>query len=146
MSETGTRNDPFPAFRYTVRLDDLPPAGFSECTGLQIEFEILDHIEGGLNDHVHKLPTRAKPGSISLTRGIVDRAIWDWCWDATQGRVIRRGGTIAIRPPDGGEPVLAFEFYRAIPSSWSGPPLDAASSQVAVETLELAVPVLERVT
>lgn len=146
MPETGQRSDPIQAFRFTISFDALPVAGFSECSGLDIEFEILDHVEGGLNDHVHKLPTRAKPATLSLKRGIVDRLIWDWCWDTMQGHIIRRGGTVAVRPPDGGAPVLAFEFQRALPSKWTGPSLDAASSAVAVESLELAVPVLERVT
>ena len=146
MPETGQRSDPIQAFRFTVSLDALPVAGFSECSGLDIEFELLDHTEGGLNDHVHKLPTRAKPATLSLKRGIVDRLLWDWCWDTMQGRIVRRGGTVSIRPPDGGDPVAAFEFQRALPSRWAGPALDAASSAVALESLDLAVPVLERLT
>ena len=33
----GDRNDPFVVFRFEIRLDDLPVAGFSECSGLQVE-------------------------------------------------------------------------------------------------------------
>jgi phage tail-like protein len=146
MAQTGDRTDPIPAFRFTVGFDDLQVAGFSEVSGLSIEIEFLDRVEGGLNDQVHRLPTRAKTGTITCKRGIVDRRIWDWCWETLQGRIVRRGGTISVRPPDGGEPVLAFEFRRALPSRWTGPTLDATSSEVATETLELAVPVLERTT
>src|SRR3546814_347697 len=130
MAETGDRTDPIQAFRFTVSFDDLPVAGFTEVSGLDVEIEILEHVEGGLNDHVHRLPTRAKTGTLTLKRGIVDRRVWDWCWDTVQGRIVRRGGTISVRPPDGGAPVLAFEFRRALPGRWIGPTLDATSSAV----------------
>src|SRR3546814_7056868 len=99
MAETGDRTDPIQAFRFTVSFDDLPVAGFTEVSGLDVEIEILEHVEGGLNDHVHRLPTRAKTGTLTLKRGIVDRRVWDWCWDTVQGRIVRRGGTISVRPP-----------------------------------------------
>src|SRR3546814_20944175 len=74
------------------------------------------------------------------------RSVWDWCWDTVQGRIVRRRGTISVRPPDGGAPVLAFEFRRALHGRWIGPTLDATASAVATESLEPAVPVLERTT
>src|SRR3546814_20611999 len=86
MAETGDRTDPIQAFRFTVSFDDLPVAGFTEVSGLDVEIEILEHVEGGLNDHVHRLPTRAKTGTLTLKRGIVDSRVWDWCWDTVQGR------------------------------------------------------------
>src|SRR3546814_11081251 len=73
---------PFP---YTTLFRSLPVAGFTEVSGLDVEIEILEHVEGGLNDHVHRLPTRAKTGTLTLKRGIVDRRVWDWCWDTVQG-------------------------------------------------------------
>lgn len=56
MAESGDRQDPFLAFRFEVRLDDLSVAGFSECSGLQLEIEPQDYLEGGLNTFVRKFP------------------------------------------------------------------------------------------
>ena len=51
MPNSGARKDPFPSFRFTITFDDLPPGGFSDCSGLQMETEVHDYAEGGLNTH-----------------------------------------------------------------------------------------------
>lgn len=145
MSETGARNDPFPAFRFEVRLTDMPAAGFTDCTGLQLETEVHDYNEGGLNTHLLKFPTRTKQTNIVLKRGIVDRVMWDWYLELTQGRVRLRSGSITVRDPSGGRAVMEWQFRDAFPSKWVGPELNAAQNSVAVETLELSHRGLERI-
>ena len=144
MTPSDARNDPFPAFRFEIRLDDLPPAGFSECTGLQLETEVQDYPEGGLNTYLRKFPGRTKQANLMLRRGIVDRQLWDWYYDLTQGVVKLRNGTIAVHDPAGGNPVMEWRFWRAFPSKWSGPDLNATQNNIAVETLELCHQGLER--
>jgi phage tail-like protein len=119
-------------------LDDLAVAGFNACTGLQLETEVLDYMEGGLNTHVLKFPTRTKQTNVVLKRGIVDRTLWDWYFALSQGDIRTRNGTIAVRDPSGAKVVMEFQFRRAFPAKWIGPELNAQQSAVAVETLELA--------
>ncbi len=138
------RKDPFVAFRFEVRLDDLPVAGFSECTGLQMETEVQDYSEGGLNTHVRKFPTRTKQSNLVLKRGIVDQVMWDWYWDLTRGVVKLRNGSIIVRDPSGSTVVMEWQFYCAFPSKWTGPELNATQNNVAIETLELVHTGLER--
>ncbi len=140
-----TRKDPFVAFRFEVRLDDLAVAGFSECTGLQLETEVQDYNEGGLNTHVRKFPTRTKQSNLVLKRGIVDRVMWQWYWDLTRGRVKRRSGSVIVRDPSGASVVMEWQFREAFPSKWSGPELNATQNNVAVETLELVHNGVERI-
>jgi phage tail-like protein len=137
MAETASRNDPFLAFRFEVRLNDLPVAGFSECSGIQLETEVHDYPEGGLNTHVHKFPTRTKQTNITLKRGIVDKALWDWYYQLTQGEVQFRDGSILVHDPSGSQVEMRWEFERAFPCKWLGPELNATQNNVAVETLEL---------
>ena len=146
MAQTGDRNDPIPVFRYEVRLDDLPVAGFSECTGLQMEIEVKDHNEGGLNSFVRKFPGRSKQGNLTLKRGIVDRELWNWYYDLIQGRVRFRDVSITVNDPSGSEAVMVWRITHAFPTKWSGPELNASQNNVAVETLELAFHGLERTT
>ena len=138
MAETGKRQDPFPAFRYEVRIDAIPVGGFSECTGLQLDFEIHDYVEGGVNTHTHKFPTRNKQTNLVLKRGIIDRRLWDWYWAMTRGRVRQRNVTIVLYDHDGVTPVAEWEFERGIPARWIGPQLNATQNSVATETLEIA--------
>jgi phage tail-like protein len=131
------RKDPFLTFRFQISLDDLPVAGFSECSGIQLETETHDHNEGGLNTHVLKFPTRTKQTNIVLKRGIVDWELWEWYYKLTQGEVKFRNGTITLFDPAGREAVAKWEFKQAFPSKWTGPELNATQNSVAVETLEL---------
>ncbi len=144
MAETGTRNDPFLAFRFEIKLDDLSVGGFSECSGLQLETEVQDYTEGGLNTHVHKFPTRTKQTNLTLKRGLVDRELWDWYWDLTQGQVRFRNGSVIVRDPSGEQVMMEWQFRQAFPCKWQGPELNATQSNVAVETLELCHQGLER--
>jgi phage tail-like protein len=144
MANTSDRQDPFLAFRFEIKLDNLPVAGFSECTGLQLETEVQDYPEGGLNSYVRKFPGRIKQTNITLKRGIVDRTIWEWYYDLTQGKVTYRNGSITVRDPSGGQVVMEWRLTRAFPAKWMGPDLHATQNNVAVETLELCHQGLER--
>lgn len=131
------RKDPFLSFRFQISLDALPVGGFSECSGIQLETEIHDYPEGGLNSHVHKFPTRTKQTNIILKRGIVDWELWEWYYQLTQGEMKFRTCTITLLDASGAETVAKWEFKQAFPHKWSGPELNAAQNNVAVETLEL---------
>ena len=146
MAATGSRNDPFFVFRFQISLDGMTQAGFSECTGLQLETEFMDYMEGGLNTHVLKFPTRTKQGNITLKRGIVDRELWDWYYNLTQGTVAPKSGDITVFDPSGGETVAQWNIEGALPIKWQGPDLNATQSSVAVETLEISYLTLKRKT
>lgn len=146
MAETGARVDPFLAFRFVVRLDDLAVGGFSECTGLQIETETQDYQEGGLNTHVHKFPIRTKQSNLTLKRGIVDRVLWNWYYQLIQGQIQFRSGSVIVNDLSGSTEVMKWDFHRAFPSKWVGPELNASQNNVAVESFELCHHGLERRT
>ena len=131
------RKDPRSAFRFEVTIDELASGGFSACSGLQLETEVYDYAEGGVNDVVHRFPTRTKQVSLVLKRGIVDRELWDWFADTMNGFVRLRSGTVAVLD-EAGAVTDEWRFRNAFPSKWQGPELDAAQSTVAIETFELA--------
>lgn len=142
LATTASRVDPFMAFRFEVRLDDLPVGGFSDCGGLTVETEFFDYPEGGVNDHLQRFPGRTRQQNLVLKRGIVDRDLWDWHDDLVHGVVRFRNGTVLVR--GGAESQLRFEFHRALPVKWAGPELSAGNGAVAVESIELAHHGLER--
>jgi phage tail-like protein len=144
MPETGVRSDPYPAFLYEVKLDALAVGGFSECSGLQLDTEVQDFAEGGLNSHLWRFPGRTKQSNIVLKRGIVDKGLWTWYYQLTQGDFQPKDGSIVVRD-QAGTRVMEWQFRGAFPSKWTGPQLAASQNNVAVETLELAHQGLERV-
>jgi phage tail-like protein len=138
VPNSGARNDPFMAFRFLVTFDNLPKGGFSSCSGLQMETEVLDFIEGGVNSHTWKFATRSKQTNLTLKRGIVNKVLWDWYYDITVGKMKFQNVTVAVMDSAGAQPVIEFQLLQAFPVKWIGPELDAAQNNVAVETLELA--------
>lgn len=136
---TGARNDPYLGFRFVVELGGEIVAGFSEVTGLQVEVEVHEYREGGVNAYVHKLagPTRY-PSNLVLKHGITDnRELWQWHQDVTRGKFKRKNGSIVLLSPTGDE-VWRWNFEGAYPVRWNGPDLRGNTAEVAVETLELA--------
>lgn len=146
MAETGSRNDPVLGFRFKITFNNQSVGGFSECSGLQLETEIQDYAEGGLNTHMHKFPGRTKQSNITLKRGIVDRSLWDWYYNLTRGIIqLRAGSIVVLDPGDDSNAVMQWDFERAFPAKWVGPDLNASQSNVAVETLELCHQGLKRI-
>ncbi len=144
MAETGSRNDPLVAFRFEVILAGFANAGFSECSGLQLEIEYEDYMEGGENIFVHKRPVRTKQSNLTLKRGIVDRELWNWFYQVSQGDIVAKTGSIIVRDPSGAGVRSRWDFYDALPVKWQSPDLNASQSTVAVETLELSYQRLKR--
>jgi phage tail-like protein len=138
MAKTGQRLDPATAFRFTVAFDDLPPGGFSDCTGLASEVEVLEYAEGGLNTHTWKLAGRAKHGNITFKRGIVDRTLWDWFSAIATGNFKSRNCTVYVHDPSGAGDLLEFQLADAFPAKWQGPDLNASQNNLAIETMEIA--------
>jgi len=120
------------ALNYTV-------AGFSECSGLDVMMEVLEYKEGGVNDYVHKFPTRASHGNIILKRGMIylEDDLWTWHQSFVQGAGTRRDGLIVLLN-ESHAPAKVWKFKRGIPLKWVGPSLNATQSNVAVESLEIS--------
>ena len=133
----GDRKDPYSSFRFLVEIDSLVVAGFSEVSGLQAETHIEDYREGGVNDHVHKLPKETTYSNIILKRGITDSEVfWKWHQDVVNGKIERRNGYIVLLDSEKNE-TWRWNFLDAYPAKWSGPDLRADSDAVAFESIEL---------
>lgn len=132
------RIDPHPAFRFEIQVDGFASGGFSECTGLASETEVVEYREGGLNEHVHKFVGSTRQSNLVLRRGVVGRELYDWHAELATGRVTPRDGVIRVYDASGKQVVMEWTFRAALPVKWLGPNLNALESRLAVEMLELA--------
>jgi phage tail-like protein len=114
-------------------------AGFSECSGLEATLEVIDYKEGGVNEYVHKFPTRASHANITLKHGVIYLYddLWSWHYDFVQGKGKRKDGLVTLLD-ESRKPAKVWKFKRGIPMKWSGPALNASQSNVAIESLEIA--------
>ncbi len=135
----GARGDPFLAFNFLVEIGDEVVGGFSEVGGLQMEIEVFDYREGGVNGFVHRIAGPARyPGNLVLKRGLTNGdVLWAWHEDVMSGVVERKNVSIVLLNAKH-EELWRWNFVGAYPVRWVGPDLSADASRVAIETLELA--------
>lgn len=131
------RNDPYSAFNFTVEIDGVTVAGFSECSGLSAETDAIEYRTGADDITVHKLPGLAKYSNITLKRGFTkSKELWEWRKAVIDGATQRQSGTIVLLD-EGRNPALRFNFVEGWPRKWDGPTFNAKTNEVAIETLEI---------
>ncbi len=146
------RLDPLPAFNFYIALIEDPNSpmaaleiaaafvlgGFTECTGLESEIQTEDVLAGGVNDRVFRFPTRAAFPSITLSQGVgFSESLYLWHEEFLKGEGKRRNGLIFLAN-ETRIPIKTWSFENGIPVKWSGPALNAGTSGVAIEKLEIA--------
>jgi len=137
-SARDNKQDPYTSFNFLVEIEGIISAGFSDISGLQIETEVEEFREGGVNNYVHKLPKLTKYGNLTLKHGMTDQdKLWNWYKDVIRGKINRTNVTIFLQDITG-KTLMHWEFSNAYPVKWTGPELKADSNTVAFETLELA--------
>jgi len=132
-----TRQDPLRGFRFLLEIEGITSGGFSKVKGLSREVKYESYREGGLNEYEHKLLTQVTYPVVVLERGLALDDLWKWAQAAADGDVTRR--TVWIRlQNEANERVWAWQIEYALPVKWAASDLDAGSSPVVVESLELA--------
>jgi phage tail-like protein len=127
---------------FRLSIDGLPIVDFSECTGLSSEVGTEEYLEGGENRFAHRFPSRHTSPNLVLNRGVgSSNALWEWYAESlASGRVKPRDGQVELLSWVDGDlgPVRVWAFRRGYPVKIAGPDLNAMSSAVAIESLEIA--------
>ncbi len=132
------RNDPYGQFNFVIEIDGVVKGGFSEVSGLTTDTNIIEYREGNEIGTVRKLPGLMKYNNIVLKRGWTkDKSLWDWRKKVIDGKTQRTTGSIVLLD-EGRQPALRWKFTAGWPSKWEGPALNGKTSEVAIETLEIA--------
>lgn len=133
-----SRTDPYLASRFFVEIGGIQHAGFTECSGLQVETEVFEYSEGGQNEFVHKLPGRSSFSNITLKWGMTDsNELWEWYQAVIRGQVERKDLSVVQYDSEMNEK-WRWNLAAAFPVKWIGPAFNAGKAGVSIETLELA--------
>jgi len=138
MPQTGNRTDPLANAKFSVEIDMIQEATFTEASGLEAELDIFEYQEGGNNLFTHKLPGRVKYPNVTLKRGVTtSNDLWMWFEMGTFGKINRRNISIVLYDQDGSE-VRRWNLINAYPIKWTGPSFDASAKAVSIETVVFA--------
>jgi len=138
--------DPYVGYNFRVEIAGIILAAFQEVSGIESSIDVTEHREGGVPTP-GKYPGMTRYANISLRRGLTaDTRLYDWHrqWATGDPAAQRADGSIVLFARDGVTEVIRWNFKRAWPARWSGPSLNAESSDLAVEGLELAHEGIER--
>lgn len=137
------RDDPYGGYNFEVQITGISDDGaavkgsFSEASGLEVEVMPIDYRNGSEDIRVRKLPGLKKFTNITLKRGMTGHLeFWNWIRAAMKGQIQRADGSI-IQLDENRQEVQRWNFTRGWPCKYTGPGLNAANSEVAIETLEI---------
>ena len=112
-------------------------AGFSECSGLVAETEIIDYRNGDEDITRRRLPGLKKYNNIVLKRGFTNtKDLWNWRKTVMDGKTQRQSGSIVLLD-EARQPALRWNFSEGWAAKLEGPTMNAKNNEVAIETLEI---------
>ncbi|KRF28486.1 phage tail protein [Phycicoccus sp. Soil802] len=132
--------DPLEGSNFLVDFAGTDDASFSH---VDLPVALLDEVAYRSGDDKANEP-RKQPGLASYTHLVLSRGLttnldlWNW-WEAARNGDPTVDRNVVVRLLDGtGQLVLTWKFRNAFPAVYRLSPLDAAASDLVVETVELA--------
>jgi len=145
---------PLTKMNFLVSVPDLTGAmaAFSEVTGIEASVDVVEFRQGNAHSLAPvKIPGLVKHGNITLKMGYtIGNGFKQWvqdCVSETRGAMNRKTITIELLDIRDGSPNATYETTKGnilwlLKDAWvtkySGPDLNASTSEVAIETVEIA--------
>lgn len=137
------RDDPYSGYNFLVTVNGVSDDGqavsgsFTEVSGLELEVTPIEYRNGSEATTVRKMPGLAKYTNITCKRGITgDLEFWNWVLTGVQGQLQRADGSIMLLDENRQE-VMRWNFRRGWACKYTGPGLNAANNEIAMDTLEI---------
>jgi phage tail-like protein len=132
-------------FRFRVEIDGISVASFSEVSGFDATFDVIEYRTGDAPITPRKLSGLVKYGNVTLKWGASDSLeLYEWIQGQVEGEVERKTVTI-IAMDEAGEDAASWQLVEAWPVKYTAPDFNGLGSEIALETLELAHEGLTRV-
>jgi phage tail-like protein len=137
------RADPYAGYSFLMTVNGVSDDGqatagsFTEISGIEAEIGMIEYRTGSEANTVRKMPGLVKYANLVCKQGITgDLNFWNWIRAGISGQLIRADGSIVLRDENHAE-VMRWNFRRAWPCKFTGPGLNAANNEIAMDTLEI---------
>nr|VFK36488.1 MAG: conserved hypothetical phage tail region protein [Candidatus Kentron sp. SD]VFK39162.1 MAG: conserved hypothetical phage tail region protein [Candidatus Kentron sp. SD]VFK77810.1 MAG: conserved hypothetical phage tail region protein [Candidatus Kentron sp. SD] len=133
---------PLPSYNYRVILGGKDVIGFSEVSGLELEYEPVSYKHGlSFRTGGKIIPGMRGPIELTMNKGIVKDKDYLSKWiSEVYGNPFslgRKRDVLVQLCDELGKPVVAWHVKDALPVKLSAPTFEADSNEVAMETMEL---------
>lgn len=141
--------DPYRKFKFRIKIGGSYVAGLTTMSALSRTVSDEEIVEGGNNAFPYKIPGRASYATITLERGITqDTAFEEWANAVNRRNNLnpmkdfKRDIEIEVfgvtQNVNSDRPVVAYKLHNCWVSKYEAMPgLDANSSDVAIESIEI---------
>ncbi len=113
---------PYASYNFQVTIDGLSiQAGFSECSGLTMDNDVIEYRAGSDLPHMRKMPGMRKFTNIVLKRGFSkDKSLYEWRKMVIDSdKPYRYSGSVTLLGEDR-KPALTGRSPVVGPASWKG--------------------------
>jgi len=129
---------PYGKYRFTVEINSTVAGGFSEASGFDASIDVIEYREGDMVQTPLKVPGLKKYSNITLKKGVgTTKEMYDWMIAGTTGEVQRKTISISILN-EKGEKAASWQVINAWPCKYTAPDFNATSSEIAIESIEIA--------
>jgi phage tail-like protein len=141
------RANPYLQFNFTVDLGGGVAGGFQEISGIGMEVSVAEYRNGDeKTNNTRKITGLNKATDVTLKRGAIGALdLYKWLSDIRDGKDsgIRKAVTIALQSEDRSKTAFTWSLKNARIIKYTGGPMNAKGSDVAMEELVLAYERLE---
>lgn len=130
---------------FLIEVDGVEIGLFKSISGLSVDIEVEELVEGGENSYAHKLPGRMTWPNLVLARGVTQNDnLLTWLNKssgeqfASQGNKLTRSTAAITLMAANGDRLRSWDVDGAFPVKWKGPNFAADSNEMATEELEIA--------
>lgn len=137
--------DPYRNYNFSIDVEGVGEARFTECTGLGLRVHPFCYREAGARQAVRVLPGRVEYGEVTLRYGLTNAPeLWKWMCDAAEGKLQRRHVSIVMLDLKGENETMRWNLFYAWPCEWRGAALDALGREAAIEEMHIVYDSLNR--
>jgi phage tail-like protein len=134
--------DPYLGYRFRVEIDNIQIAAFSEATTPDSSNDVIEYREGTDPARLRKVAGLTKFGNITLKRGMTDSMeLYNWrkiIEDHGTNNAQSRRSISLILVDDSNQEKARWNVFEAWPIKYDATDFNAKSSEILLETLELA--------
>ena len=150
MPPRASKFDPYRKFKFRIKIDGKVVAALTKCSALTVSVASTEFRSGEMDAFKQKLPGQVTFEPITLEQGVTDDKTFE-LWATAMANYMGNKGADSEKTPDdfrkdldieiynlNNERVKAYRVYNCWVSKYTAvPDLDAASSDVMIQTLEL---------
>ena len=138
-------NDPLAVFNFQLEIDGITRAGFTECTGLNAEANVIEYREGNESLTTRKLHGLIKYGNVTLKWGVTqDPELFNWFKTVVDGDIDRKQTMSVVLLDEQRAEAVRWNIINAWPSKYVLPDMKSDGNEIAFESVELCHEGVER--